>query len=241
MQTIDHLLQRQNACLAPSTGDKQLARQRETTTRLLASRYPAWDVLRKHLFEPHQCPRLPRNEGAMALAQQLEHAGWLERRGPDVWSTDLADTEQGVYLRGKWLEEYTWMAYEAAGCDEAYFSQVIHWKADGAEGVNEMDVIARRGAQLSFASCKSLKPIAASNAERLRVYSHELLSWDVHFSKSEAKTLLVTTADLVDESRSHMERFPTLRARAKIYDMDLVGIESLGWDRLVREIAQHWD
>ena len=243
MSTISALLQPFQTYLTPMRGDHDTAERRAAITRMLATRYLAWDQLRKHLFNPRQFPALPRNESVIALARQLSQFGWIHSSHPthSVWQLDAASPDEIVYLRGGWLEEYTWLGYRAAGCDEAYFAQKVRWTVGDTEGDNEIDVIARRGNQLSFASCKSIRPEAESNGERMREFVHELLSWDLHFADTEAKTLLVTTADLIDETRGNLARHPTLLARATVYDLDIVGLEDLGWKRFVQAIEAHWD
>lgn len=240
MDTIASLLAPHHTYLTDHTGDKSQARTRAPLTRLLAARYPAWDSLRRHLFEPHHHPSLRRNEGVMALAKQLEQQGWIVRSQPGCYQTADLCNEDSVYLRGGWLEEYAWLAYEAAGCDEVYFAQKVRWHVGEVAGENELDVIARRGKQLSFASCKSLKPMATANHDKLRDFSNELLSWDMHFSATEAKTLLITTADLLDETRHRTERFPTIKTRAQVYDMDVLGLEDMAWHRFVQAVDLHW-
>lgn len=243
MNTISTLLQPFQTYLTPMRGDHETAERRADTTRMLATRYPAWDQLRKHLFNPRQFPTLPRNESVIALAQQLSLLGWIRSSHAtrNIWHVDAASSDEIVYLRGGWLEEYTWLAYLAAGCDEAYFAQKVSWTVGNTEGDNEIDVIARRGNKLSFASCKSIRPVSESNGERMREFVHELLSWDLHFTDTEAKTMLVTTADLLDETRGNLARHPTLMARALVYDLDIVGLEDLCWQRFINAIDSHWD
>lgn len=77
MSSISKLLKPFKTYLTPMRGDHETAERRSDITRLLASNYPAWDQLRKHLFNPKQFPMLPLNEKAIALAQKLSLLGWV--------------------------------------------------------------------------------------------------------------------------------------------------------------------
>lgn len=240
--SIEGLLGRRGARLHGSGGNQALARKRADVSRLLAHGYEAWDRLRSHLFNPQDHPRLMASEATRVLASKLMARGWIKPASRDgsTWGLDQADEDTERYLRGGWLEEYVWLAHLEAGCDEACFGQQVEWTVDTVIGRNEIDVIARRGEVLSFTSCKCVKPRHASHNERLREFINEVGYWDWHFADREARGLLVTTADLLDEMQHNAARYPTLMARAKVLDVGMAGLEHLGWERLVQSVRAHW-
>lgn len=240
--SIDALLRRRGAHLLGEGGDQRRARERADVTMELAARYEAWDRLRSHLFNPHDHPRLIASEATRGVARALQSRGWIRplRCDGSAWLLDGADEDTDRYLRGAWLEEYAWLAHVEAGCDEASFGQQVQWSVDGVPGRNEIDVIARRGPLLSFTSCKCIKPRHASHNERLREFIHEIAYWDWHFADRNARALLVTTADLLNELADDAQRYPTLMARAKVLDIGVAGLEQLAWLPLVQSVREHW-
>lgn len=147
------------------------------------------------------------------------------------------------YLAGQWLEELAYFAVRQSGADEAYFQQRIEWRVDGVTGTNEIDVIARRGGLLSFTSCKAYDPRFGGSARtraKLRQFLLEADYWDTHFFDGKGRAVLMVTADLIDEARRNGARLPTLFARAKVLNVDIVSLDFFQWDSLVGQFREHW-
>jgi hypothetical protein len=141
-------------------------------------------------------------------------------------------------LAGLWLESYIHSAIIEAGADESLFNQKIEWMVDDVRGINEIDVLARKGNQLIMVSCKAVKPPPDDGrATELREYLFEAHYWNLHFANQTGKAALVTTADLIAEHpKGDVERFPPLTKQAEILDVVLIGVEDLEWDRLVERL-----
>lgn len=213
---------------------------RSQQSRYIARNYVFYDEVRPHLFHPHDFPDLPMLSKGSEILPFLENHGWIKRKGRDTWQL-VEDSEVQNYLSGGWLEEYVYLAYEAAGFDEAYFGQEIDWSVSGVHGSNEIDVIARRGSVLSFCSCKSIKTHKGkTHSEQLRSFLNEADYWNIHFADDQGRALVVVTADFIDEMRSNRHRYPQLIARASILDVSIASLEMLKWDKLVSLIDNHW-
>lgn len=240
MASIEDLLSQRNSTLGQKSGDKLKARSRSRQSRYIAEHFAYYDEVRQHLFHPHDHPSLPTNKGKEILPFLKEH-GWIERIDYNSWKL-VNDEEIRTYLSGGWLEEYVYLAYEAAGIDEAYFGQEIDWKVGEIQGKNEIDVLALRGGVLSFCSCKAIKKIKSTNHnDQLRSFLTESDYWNIHFANDDGRALLVVTADFIDELRGNQHRYPQLMARATVLDVSIAGLEQLKWERLVDLIGKHWN
>lgn len=236
--TIDSLLRKHRACRHGVAGSPQASRKRLETSKFLAEHYPDYDRLRLHLVNPAQHPNIANEaDGVKKTARHLANLGWIEPadyRGSRYRYSRKADNDIRNYLRGHWLEEYVFEAFLAAGADEACYGQKLTWGGKAAPSFFEMDVIARKGEQLMFVSCKAISPGPEQGmSTELRGFMSEALSWDHLFSAGDAKVMIVTTADMVDERKSNSARYPQLKDQAKWLDQALVGVEQLKWDSLV--------
>ena len=239
MTTIDELLAQRHARRGHKVGNQHTAIARAEHTQYIAKNFVLYDALRAHLFHPHQHPIAPFSRQEIQLPEYLHQLGWIKPAGNQRWHVSQNDDIR-VYLSGGWLEELVFLAHRAAGADEVYFGQEIEWEVQGIRGKNEIDVLARRGDVLSFTSCKAIRPEkSASHMEQLRGFLTETDYWNIHFAQDKGRALLVVTADFMDEyNNSH--RYPSLLARATVLQVDMVGLEQMQWDRLVRAIDQHW-
>lgn len=239
--TIDLLLARRNALRYGKVGDKNVARRRAQESRFLAEHFLCFDRLRAHLFHPHHFPIFDTSSNkASTIPRRLEILGWIERTGVNTWSV-TEDSDIRSYLSGGWLEEYAFLAHEAAGADEVYFGQEIEWRVGDVVGKNEIDVIARRGDVLSFTSCKTIQADKTQgHMAQLRGFVTETDYWNIHFADDQGRALLVVTADFIDELNGNGHRYPQLMARASILNVTVAGLESLAWPQLVESIKAHW-
>lgn len=240
MVTIDQLLAFRNSKRGRKSGDKAKAAMRSNQSRHIAEHYIFYDEVRPHLFHQHDYPSLPSLSKGNTILPFLEDQGWIKRKGQDAWQL-VEDSDVHSYLSGGWLEEYVYLAYEAAGFNEAYFGQEIDWSVGGIHGNNEIDVIARRGSVLSFCSCKTIKTQKSNtHSEQLRSFLNEADYWNIHFANDQGRALLVVTADFIDEMRGNRHRYPQLIARATILDVSIASLEALKWERLISLIENHW-
>lgn len=238
--TIESLLARRNARRSGEKKNHEKARKRALETKFLAENFLCFDQLRAHLYHPCHFPTLEARSETRAMTHRLEALGWIERTGVKTWSVS-ANPEIRSYLSGGWLEEYAFLAHEAAGADEIYFGQEIEWRVGDVVGKNEIDVIARRGDVLSFTSCKTIQADKTQgHMAQLRGFVTETDYWNIHFADDKGRALLVVTADFIDELNGNTHRYPQLMARASILNVTVAGLESLAWPRLVESIKAHW-
>lgn len=240
--TIDELLFLRGAKRGTRTRNKARAHQRAPQSKFLAENFGAFDQLRQHLFHPYHHDTVTSERAVQKVADYLRQQGWIEQLAGHAWRIiDNKDEDTRGYLAGGWLEEYVFLAHEAAGADEVVFGQEVEWKVNGTEGRNEIDVLARRGTVLSFTSCKAIRAAKSSgHMEQLRSFVTETDYWNIHFSADAGRALLVTTADFVDEHNGSSHRYPQLLARSHVLDVAIVGVEDLHWSRLVQMVDQHW-
>lgn len=238
--TVESLLARRNARCSGETKNKEKARLRGQETKFLVENFLWFDRLRAHLYHPDHFPIFDVSAEASDLTRRLENLNWIERTGVRTWAV-TEDSNIRSYLSGGWLEEYAFLAHEAAGADEVYFGQEIEWRVGDVLGKNEIDVIARRGDVLSFTSCKTIQADKSQgHMAQLRGFVTETDYWNIHFADDRGRALLVVTADFIDELNGNAHRYPQLMARASILNVTVAGLESLAWPRLVESIKAHW-
>jgi len=239
--TIDTLLARREARRINAPGKVALARQRLPHSRFLAEHFTAYDALRHHLFNPDNHPMVVAPRQARPVIDYLTALGWINTDGAMVWRLAAIEGLR-IYLSGGWLEELVYCAHEAAGVDEAYFSQEIEWNVNGIVGKNEIDVLARRGDVLSFTSCKTLRAYrkGIGYVDQLRTFLAEADYWNIHFAEDKGRALLIVTADFLDELHNDAPRYPLLLARASVLDVSVAGLEMLSWDSLIEAVRSHW-
>jgi hypothetical protein len=148
----------------------------------------------------------------------------------------VIDTKAKRYLSGGWLEELAWLAAKSAGAEEAIYGQVVGWEVKGFTGENEIDLIMRRGNELSFVSCKALRSELDINDKkhrnRLMDAVHEADNLADHFGERGEKVAVLVTTDLYDEVQD-TARYHALMGKAAVLDVHLIALEELAWDRLV--------
>jgi hypothetical protein len=235
--SIDTLLHQFRARRHGDPGNTVESRERLDTSKFLASNYLHYDRLRLHLVSRAQYQNISReHEHVKNIAAHLTRLGWIEpiddakvkyRFSPNV-SMAIRD-----YLCGHWLEEYVYEAFVASGADEGYYGQKIIWGKD-IPSFFEMDVIARKASQLVFVSCKAISPGPVQGmSTELRRYMSEALTWDQLFSGGDAKVMIVTTADMIDERSGNKVRYSQLNEQANGLNQILIGIEQLKWPTLI--------
>ncbi len=250
MPTLDDLLAQRNARRLGDPGDVNAAERRRALSLRLWKSWGMFYPLRRHLDQ--QQPSNPslrgsrpfqvRGQAQQKLIKDLRNMGFIEPVKRGFWRM-VDDPDRQAYLRGGWLEELGFLAVRASGADEAVFAQRIEWTVGNHVGHNEIDVLARKGEVLSVMSCKTADPVyrARDDAQREQ-FRHFLLEadyWDQHFAAGEGRAVLLVSTDLYDE-RAQAWRCPTLAARAKVLDTDLIGTDHNRWDELVAALREHW-
>lgn len=234
------LLQGADCRVVASRQDLDIVFGRQRLSRLLLEYYGTYNSLRLHLFHPDRLPHLAvRSDHAVLRA--LQGRGWIRQVDAAHWVPHRLPVPDRAYLQGGWLEELLFLAHHAAGCDELHLGAQLEWQVGDVLGANEVDVLARRGGILSFTSCKCVQPLGPSTHEQVRQFMLEVAYWNTHFAQDQGRAVLAVTADMHDELRNDELRYPALYARAVVIDVDLLGLEHLGWDRLVSALRRHWE
>lgn len=241
--SIDELLAQRKTRRVGNNGSHADALRRLDISKLLAKNFEGFHTLRNHLLHADRFHsiRRPSRQVTSAIGL-LKDLGWVRpAHHPGTWAlaSDLS-ADIRWYLQGGWLEEYVYCASLEAGADEAFYGQPVEWQVGDVTGKNEIDVIARRGDTLSFTSCKTQHPHKQGAATALLSFLTEADYWDTHFADNKGKVLLVVTADFIDEIEQNRHRYPVILARASILDVEMIGLEDLGWERLVERINEHW-
>ncbi len=216
----------------PSPEEIRRARAWFPHARFLAEHFAEYDVLRRGLM--HQARSSALAPQTRQVRDYLEEAKLLlPQRGGGVHP---AGHDADLFLRGGWLEEYVYMAFLSAGADAATFHQGIHWRVDEYEGDNEVDVIARIGERLAFASCKAMKP--APNASGSQNYRGALINFLNEIDNAQDQfgypwdsAFLFTTTDFTDDLGQ--SRFGSILGKARALDVYVLGLEDLPWRRLL--------
>lgn len=185
----------------------------------------------------------PLNNPVRTLEQQklvdlLKEKNILIEDGRDWVPTDQSAAQ---YLSGFWLEELAWAAALEAGADAAVYSQHITWGDDEFNGQNEIDVIAAFGDHITFISCKALRPHInpskdQSRYKNLRMALHEADDLADHFGIEGDRVIYLTTVDMIHEAKDDAHRMPSLAGKAKALDVQIIGLEQIGWVDLVAAI-----
>ncbi len=218
-----------NGELSPE--EKRRARIWFPHARFLAEHFAEYDALRRSLM--HRTHSQAAAQGR-AVRDYLEGAGLLlPQRGGGVHP---ASHDADQFLRGQWLEEYVYAAFLGAGADAATFHQSIHWRIDAFEGDNEIDIIARIGNRLAFASCKAMKP--APNVSATQNYRGALINFlneidnaqDQYGYPWDSAFLFTTTAFSDDNGQA---RYGSILGKARALDVYVLGLEDLPWRRLL--------
>lgn len=228
--SINQMLQLLGARLLPS---HSLPFSDLETANLIVAGQPHFHELKSHLAHPNQHPRISKSTELRlsALLALFEQRRWLHRRAPGQYLRTNAASF--AYINGGWLEEYVWFAACAVGMDEAYFGQKISWQgSNGAEGVNEIDVLLRRKNRLLMISCKAISPHPEpGKTMTLSDHAKEVGYWLDHFCPQQGYGVLVSTADMVDESIGR-DRYPVAEFRAEVQNVEILGLEDLEFGKL---------
>ena len=237
--TIEHVLRKRGAWLKGTKGDERTATARAALSRLIGADYGKFESLRDALLRiefaasPAALAELAQTLDSVALLDKMLDAELLNQTPSGHF---VVDTKAKRYLTGGWLEELAWLAAISAGAEEAIYGQVVGWQVKGFTGENEIDLIMRRGDELSFVSCKALRSELDINDKkhrnRLMDAVHEADNMADHFGERGEKVAVLVTTDLYDEVRD-TARYQALMGKAAVLDVQLIALEELGWDRLV--------
>lgn len=208
---------------------------RAKLTRYIGENYQAFEIARGIILRRRDGD--PSGPLVVGLVGSIEAAG-LAKRDELGWSIDAASAR---YLRGGWLEEYAALAALQAGADEVRAGQVLRWVSGPYDGINEVDVIARFGERLVFASCKALwsrfEIGDEDQRERLTAALHEADNTLDHFGGDDDRTALVVSTDLYDERADH-PRYRQLHGKAHALDVALITLEDFAFASLVGRFAE---
>jgi hypothetical protein len=233
MDRMKRLLAGKNVSLTGELSPEQVRRACDWFPHacFLAENFIAFDVLRRSLMHRTYVPAAR----CRSVREYLEDAGLLlPRRGGGIHP---ASHDADVFLRGQWLEEYVWKAFSCAGVDAATFHQTIHWRVDAFEGDNEVDVIARIGDRLAFASCKAMKPYPnAAGAQNYRGalinFLNEVDNAQDQYGYPWDSAFLFTTTDFSDDGGVGHSRYGSILGKARALDVFVLGLEDIPWHRL---------
>jgi len=209
--------------------------------RLIAKRYRDFDRIRQCFpRNPETTFPVPHDGIDPPLLEGLVMGGYLEMVGNQYRTT--IDPDAVRFMRGGWLEEYAYNAVLHAGAETAVCGQELHWVVDGYHGHTEIDVIARKGQGLLFVSCKTARAelespehaLGSASRKYLMNHLHEIENNVDHFGKPGDIAALVVTTDLVDEENNNRVRHPTMFGRARRLDVEIVSLEDLRWEAIVK-------
>ena len=238
--SIESLLRQRNAKLKPGGGQPELARERESLTKVIEANYPAFELVRDAVLSRH-----PKGVDLHAqfdadnhdILKELLSVGMVESSGD---KPRVRGVQAKKYLGGGWLEELAWLAAMEAGADEALFAQPLSWQVGEYYGENEIDLIIRREERLGFLSCKALQSeFDADNRKhrnRLMDAVHEADNLADHFGVPGERVAMLVTTDLIDEMRQ-MPRYTALMGKAAVLDVRIIPLEELEWDKLVAAVG----
>ena len=242
MQTIENILNSRSAFLKGTGGDRQAAERRRDLTMAIERSYPAFEILRDKFLltegtgKPKGSDELEEVASAPGYELLIERMQRFELLNMDEGQIYFNGPDAHRFMTGGWLEELAWLAVMEAGADEASFSQLIGWEAEGYTGENEIDVIFRREDRLGFVSCKALRSSLATtdrmHRARMMDAVHEADNLADHFGQPGERVGVLVTTDLFDEQRSEA-RYQALMGKAAVLDVRIIPLEDLGWDRLV--------
>ncbi|MCM5552390.1 hypothetical protein [Pleomorphomonas sp. NRK KF1] len=233
--TIAELLSTRGVSFNGPSIDPQEMQSRARLTRLIGENYQAFEIARSILLQR----RSSDNPGpqVLSLLGAIEREGVAKRSGTG-WFLGAASMR---YVRGGWLEEYAALAALQAKADEVRAGQVLRWVSGPYDGINEVDVIARFGERLVFASCKALwsRFEIGDEAQRERLTSalHEADNTLDHFGGEDDRTALVVSTDLYDERRD-LPRYRQLHGKAHALDVALITLEDFHFSSLVRRFEE---
>lgn len=227
--SVATLLSARGAQLEGAGIDLQQLKSRSKLTRLIGENYQAFEIARGIILQ-RPSPERPGPQ-VLHVLNVIEAAG-LARHADSGWLVGPASMR---YLRGGWLEEYAALAALHAEADEVRAGQIVRWVSGPYDGVNEVDLIARFGERLVFASCKALwsrfEVGAEAQRERLTSALHEADNTLDHFGGGNDRAALVVSTDLYDERRD-IPRYRQLHGKAHALDVALIPLEDFAFAAL---------
>lgn len=238
-KTLAELIAQSGAWLDEGrSGTLREAKRNRAASTLLASHFRAFERIKKRLFK-----------GSLSISEldPVEACIVEALQGCDL----VLQTEEGIlrahtpqarrFITGGWLEEVACLAALEAGADEVRYGQSVRWKIDGYEGENEIDVIARFGQRLAFYSCKAFGAgYQRSNDRRrkkLMEALHEADNLADHFGSQNSFVGLILTTDLYDNYNGK-PKYEALFGKARALNVQLITLDDMKWDRLVKAMAQ---
>ena len=241
MTSIASLLSARNTQLLSADVDmEQVFAQFEVAKRLWED-YALFSSLRLAIETDRKFR--PRSRESKRLVQFLLDTGLIEQIHSEKFRYSDLDAAKFLGTRGNyWLENLAFFAMMESGADETLLRQRVTWVVDGVSGTNEIDVIGRRGNVLSFVSCKAFAPkIRNTRLGKKNLWNAvmEAAYWDSHFADGDGRAVFLVSTDLVDEIAGQA-RFPTVTARAKVLDVDVMGLDIRAWHNLVDAFKGHW-
>ena len=237
MASIAELLRRRNAFLKGCGGNENEALSRHALLRMIGNDYRAFEPLRDALLngpgvDAAALKAMP--AAASAMLEALRGHGLIGEHEGRLRALGAAGRR---FLSGGWLEELAWLAGMHAGADEGLFSQCVGWEVRGYRGENEIDVILRKGTRLVFISCKALQSDFDSANRKLRNRLmdalHEADNLGDHFGRDGDRVGVLVTSDLYDELRGDKPRYQALMGKAAVFDVRIIPLEELEWEKLV--------
>ena len=241
MPSIAELLQQRNAFLKGCGGNENEVLSRHALLRMIGNDYRAFEPLRDLLLAGPGLDREARAtlpEPAAAMLEYLRGHGLVGESEGRIRALDAAGRR---FLSGGWLEELAWLAGMHAGAEEGLYAQCVGWEVKGFRGENEIDVILRKGSRLAFISCKALQSdFDTSNRKlrnRLMDALHEADNLCDHFGRDDDRVGVLVTSDLYDELRGDRPRYQALMGKAAIFDVRIIPLEELEWERLVQAMG----
>ena len=242
MASIAELLKQRNAFLKGCGGDENEALSRHALLRMIGNDYRTFEPLRDALLngpgvDVAALRTMP--EAASAVLDTLRTHGLV---GEQKGRLRAVDAVARRFLSGGWLEELAWLAGMHAGADEGLYAQCVGWEVKGYRGENEIDVILRKGTRLVFISCKALQSDFDSTNRKLRNRLmdalHEADNLCDHFGRDDDRVGVLVTSDLYDELRGDKPRYQALMGKAAVFDVRIIPLEELEWERLVAAMRE---
>lgn len=172
---IMDMFKKREGSLADENHAHMAVKWRLPITKYIAENYEALSSISSQFQNNTPLNKTIETDAQHAIVKMLVDKKLLERSGEVIMPFDNASA---LYLAGGWLEELGWAAALEAGADAAIYGQRIHWGDRTIGGQNEIDVIAAFGDNLTFISCKALRPHINASSDKsryrnLKLYLHE--------------------------------------------------------------------
>lgn len=243
--TIETLLKSRNAWIKGQRGDEKAALGHADLLKTIAAQYSLFEKLRDKILkateEANRDLKVTAQDFADAKKPLIDVMKPLGIVVDDGFGNLICEPKGRRFLSGGWLEELAWLAAQAAGADEAVYSQVLGWEVKGFTGENEIDLIMRKAEHLAFVSCKALRSELdmsdRKQRNRLMDAVHEADNLADHFGRENERVGVLVTTDLFDEIKKSA-RYNALMGKAAVLDVRIIPLEELGWEKLVAAMAE---